>query len=308
MKIDYVTISNMMIDDIVLYNGRTLMGTLGGAGPHALSGMRVWSKHLGIVASVGKDIPETHLDQIRNIGVDLEGLMIWKDWATRRAWQIIELDDRRFEITRMDPNRDANTLVNINKIPASYFHARGFHVHSDESKEYFYEVLTTLRRQNPSSKIVWEPTPFILPFDPPKMEIWLKLVDVFSPNMEEAKSITGLSDIEGMVKLLFKWGAHSIIIRNGNAGSLVYSSVDQGWRIPTIPTRVVNVTGAGNAYCGGLLVGLGEGLSLEEAALRGAVSASFELEQFGIRGGFRDKISRRANERLNLAKSMVEKL
>src|SRR5262249_30927918 len=43
----------------------------------------------------------------------------------------------------------------------------------------------------------------------------------------------------------------------------------------------VDVTGAGNAYCGGFLVGLAETGDLGQAGRYGAVSASFALEQFG---------------------------
>ena len=49
-----------------------------------------------------------------------------------------------------------------------------------------------------------------------------------------------------------------------------------------MPTTIVDVTGAGNSYCGGFLTGLGDGLTPLEASLRGAVSASFALEQFGL--------------------------
>jgi hypothetical protein len=52
---DYITFSNIIIDDIVLWDGRTYMGTLGGAGTHALIGMRLWSDRLGFVATIGHD-------------------------------------------------------------------------------------------------------------------------------------------------------------------------------------------------------------------------------------------------------------
>jgi sugar/nucleoside kinase (ribokinase family) len=53
-------------------------------------------------------------------------------------------------------------------------------------------------------------------------------------------------------------------------------------RVPSVPTDVVDVTGAGNAYCGGFLVGYLETDDIATAAMYGAVSASFAVEQFGI--------------------------
>ena len=53
------------------------------------------------------------------------------------------------------------------------------------------------------------------------------------------------------------------------------------WHVPAYPSRVVDVTGAGDAYCGGFLVGLTETGDPLEAALRGSVSASLTVEGTG---------------------------
>jgi len=45
--------------------------------------------------------------------------------------------------------------------------------------------------------------------------------------------------------------------------------------------KIVDETGAGNAYCGGLVVGFVNSDDPREALCRAAVSASFPLEQFG---------------------------
>ena len=53
--------------------------------------------------------------------------------------------------------------------------------------------------------------------------------------------------------------------------------------VPAVaPRALVDVTGAGNAYCGGFTVSLARGYDAHESALRAAVSASFALEQFGV--------------------------
>jgi sugar/nucleoside kinase (ribokinase family) len=52
-------------------------------------------------------------------------------------------------------------------------------------------------------------------------------------------------------------------------------------QVPAAPANVVDVTGAGNAYCGGLLVGLVEHGTLEMAAAHAAVSAALTIEQIG---------------------------
>lgn len=72
--------------------------------------------------------------------------------------------------------------------------------------------------------------------------------------------------------------AKKTIVTLGEAGSKIYT---QG-RNMTIPSfkakRVVDPTGAGDAYRGGLLSGLVQGADLETSAIRGSVCASFAVE------------------------------
>lgn len=78
-------------------------------------------------------------------------------------------------------------------------------------------------------------------------------------------------------------GTPLVALRLGAAGSLVGTATGDFYRIPAVPpAALVDVTGAGNAYCGGFLVGLGRGDQPVMAAARAAVSASFAIEQIGV--------------------------
>ncbi|KAH6688085.1 Ribokinase-like protein [Plectosphaerella plurivora] len=48
------------------------------------------------------------------------------------------------------------------------------------------------------------------------------------------------------------------------------------------PSKVVDPTGGGNSFLGGLAVALARGKDIEEAALWGSISASFAIEQIGV--------------------------
>lgn len=54
-------------------------------------------------------------------------------------------------------------------------------------------------------------------------------------------------------------------------------------------SRVVDPTGGGNAFLGGLSVALARGKSIEEAVAYGSVSASFAIEQVGLPGLAKDE-------------------
>ena len=117
---------------------------------------------------------------------------------------------------------------------------------------------------------------------PSAFESLLPRLTLFSPDQGEAQIITGRSDPAGMCRVLLDWGAPLVALRMGERGSLVMNSHGEAWRLPAVPATIVDVTGAGNSYCGGFLTGLGDGLSPLESALRATVSASFALEQFGL--------------------------
>ena len=75
--------------------------------------------------------------------------------------------------------------------------------------------------------------------------------------------------------------AKTIIVTQGEAGSLV-STQDEEVRIPAVkPKQAIDPTGAGDAYRGGLLSGLVHGKSIEDCAKMGSVCASFCVECYG---------------------------
>ena len=75
--------------------------------------------------------------------------------------------------------------------------------------------------------------------------------------------------------------AKSIITTKGEEGSVVTTD-GTSVTIPAVtPNQVVDPTGAGDSYRGGLIKGLIEGVELEEAALMGSVCASFAVEVQG---------------------------
>jgi sugar/nucleoside kinase (ribokinase family) len=91
----------------------------------------------------------------------------------------------------------------------------------------------------------------------------------------------------------------------GARGSLVGSRDGAIHRVPAPPTTVVDTTGAGDAYIGGFLVGLGEGNDAAEAGARAAVSASFAIEQFGV-PDFGPDTHSEAERRLDWTRERIE--
>jgi adenosine kinase len=90
------------------------------------------------------------------------------------------------------------------------------------------------------------------------------------------KDKTGLS-IEQLLE-----GVDTIITTKGEHGCEVLSRDGQSHTIPVIPTRnVVDPTGAGDAFRGGLIEGLIQGYPVERAAVMGTVCSHYVIQAYG---------------------------
>ena len=93
--------------------------------------------------------------------------------------------------------------------------------------------------------------------------------------MDLIMSKTGLRK-EALMRL-----ARTIIVTRGEKGSLVITP-DGEIHIPAAkPEKVVDPTGAGDSYRGGLISGMVRGKSIEYCARMGSVCASFAVESYG---------------------------
>ena len=108
----------------------------------------------------------------------------------------------------------------------------------------------------------------------------LKFVNGFSLNLEEAKLIFNYN-IEGeIIKALQELPVEVVFLRAGARGSYTITSKQINF-IPSLKTKLVDNTGAGNAYSGAALVGMAKGLPPKICGAMGTISASETIKQFG---------------------------
>jgi sugar/nucleoside kinase (ribokinase family) len=302
---EFVTFSNLIIDDIVLPDGRSFMNTLGGAGTHTLVGMRPWSDALGFVAYCGDDFDPPHRSFLDAMGVALRGVMLRPGQRTPRAWQLFEHDERRIEVFRTSLADFDRLKPQPDELPRDYLQARGFHIQWGTPAQ-LAQLIAQLRTANPTVRIICEPTLAHLAGALDANRPVLSQVDVFSPDRDEARALTGTDDITAIFDRLLGAGARIVALRMGAEGSLVGTAAGEYYRAPAVPpAALVDVTGAGNAYCGGFIAGLGRNDEPGLAAARAAASASFAIEQFGV-AHFDDEKLAEAERRLAWALARIE--
>jgi sugar/nucleoside kinase (ribokinase family) len=153
---------------------------------------------------------------------------------------------------------------------------------------------------------IWEPVPDLCTSEELANCLKaLKYVDVVSPNHSElgdffetdtnSKDHVDFRAIEGLCDQWLQSGIGSerqggIVVRAGKDGCLVARQGFRKW-IPAYhqsAEKVIDPTGGGNGFLGGLAMGLVRGgatagvENLEEAARWGSISASFAIEQVGL--------------------------
>jgi len=274
----FISISFVIIDDIVMPDGTTHMGCLGGGGVHAAMGMRVWSEQVGLVASIGCDFPSNLMNQLEKT-FDVQGLAKC-EMKTIRAWQLFETDGTRREIIRTDLDEFQQQKPEVKAFPKAYDNLQGVHLHcKGEEVASWVELL----RQRGDPLILWEPLHIDCTAENRSNLInILPMVDCVSPNLQEARTLLGLHKIDDLLDKFLAYGARMAAIREGAVGSAFADSKGNHIRVPAADVeKIVDETGAGNAYCGGLVVGFVYSDDPREALCHAAVSASFPLEQFG---------------------------
>lgn len=278
--VKFVAIGSIIIDDIIDPQGGSNMGTLGGGGAHAVAGMRVWDERTGLAAIIGQKFPESAWDHLITLA-NTQGIVL-RDMPQPRAWQLFERDGTRQEVFRTDFATFRRTAVTPAEYPAQFASAKGVFIQAGTVAEAEAWV-THLRELNPATIILWEPWEIIYtPDNLAEFKRVAAMFDIVSPQTVELSWMLEESNPERQAAILLQAGIPRLALRMGAAGSLV-STLTATRYIPALAVPVIDETGAGNAYCGGFVVGYVEsGGDPEIAGQYGAVSATFALAQVGL--------------------------
>ncbi len=129
----------------------------------------------------------------------------------------------------------------------------------------------------------------------------LREVDVLSINDAEALQLSGERNIVAAARRILEMGPKTLLIKRGEYGALQFAA-DDVFAVPAYPLEhVLDPTGAGDCFAGGLFGSLAESGTFDRKAMRraivyGSVLASFCVEDFGpnrLRTLARDEVDRR---------------
>lgn len=110
-------------------------------------------------------------------------------------------------------------------------------------------------------------------------------LDFIFPNAEEAHLISGMNSPQEAAPIIRALGPKTVVIKLGSAGCIIDSAQGQMF-VPAYPVdRVVDTTGAGDAFCGGFLAATLWGWHTADAAQIGHLAAARVVSQWGGHAG-----------------------
>ena len=117
-----------------------------------------------------------------------------------------------------------------------------------------------------------------------EMERLVATADYPVPPLSTAIRMTGETEPERAAAALLHPAARAVIVTMGSAGHVV-ATREGTWREPAFPVRVVDTTGAGDAFHGGFAFALAQGRPVRDAARFAAAVAALKCRKPGGRAG-----------------------
>jgi sugar/nucleoside kinase (ribokinase family) len=291
---------NLTIDDLVFPDGSTRWAVPGGSAAYAALGISLWTGSASIVAPIGADYPVEVFDK----RIDLARCP--RVARTLRNWGLYEDDGRRHFISR-SAMRDWHEF-SPKPVDAMSGSQKAAHI-APMPHDVAIELMRELRRLGTLSiSLDLDDHDLVGKANLDTMIELIRGVDLFLPSHENVLEIfPDVSPIDAVRKLrdlapevpliAVKCGADGVIAHVAGARESIH--------VPAMLVEVVDVTGAGDAFCGGVLAGFSQAYDPIEALLRGAVSASFCVESFGL-SRLAAAMEEEAKNRLSMLRQRIE--
>jgi sugar/nucleoside kinase (ribokinase family) len=273
-----VLFGNLLVDDIVFADGNTRMGQPGGAILYSALAAAVWGTRVGCVSLVGTDYPVTMLEALEERRIDLSGVHTLGGPGVR-TWLLYEGRLRRL-IHRLGCPTHEDVSPGPEHLPPAWQSAPAVHV-APMPFAVQRRVLASLDA-SPNRFVSVDPH---LPITEATLEDWrqaLTEVDAFFPSEDELLLEGTDADPRRVLPRLATGRLRFIGFKQAARGGMLYDAhEDRFHRWTGRATKVIDPTGAGDAFATGFLSAHLEGLPVAACLDRGIVSASFAIEGLG---------------------------
>ncbi len=293
-----LVVGTVAFDSIETPHGKVQEETGGSATYFALAASRFTDVHL--VGAVGDDFPKERLRLFDGRPVDLAGLEVVEGGRTFRWSGRYEGDMNAAETL----DTQLNVLATFDpKLPPAAAEAPFIFLANGAPRV----QLEVLRQAKSPRFVVADTMNFWIENEHDALLELLRKVDGLVLNDEECRLLTGESNLIRAGNRALEFGPKVVIVKKGEHGAFLFSTY-LFHAMPAYPvTEVVDPTGAGDSFAGGLMgylarTGRVSIPNLKRGMVYGTVAASYTVAEFGtasLHAATREDLDLRCLEFLN---------
>lgn len=253
----------------------------GNAANNVVGGARLKLKS-AIYANLGSDSAGKQIiDKFKKEGVKISYVVVNEGMESNLSTILNFKKERTIFVYHQDwtynlPELESSRWVHFSSIAPSFTHSNLLN-----------ELVAYLERVG--SKLLYNPGTYQIKAGVKRNPRLLSLTEVFMVNKEEAKRVLGYEDseditIKKLLKGILDLGPRMAVITSGGEGSYGFDG-DKYYHLGVFPSKLVEMTGAGDAFATGTIAGLFYGQDLVEAMRWGAANGASVVEQIGPQAG-----------------------
>lgn len=290
-----VVVGSVALDSVETPLGK-VENALGGSATYFSVAASFFTKNVKLVAVVGDDFPQEHVDFLRSREIDLEGLEQVEGktfhWSGRYGISLSGAETLSTELNVFEKFSP--------KVPESYKNAKYLFL-ANINPELQIDVLKQI---NNADLVVCDTMNLWISERREKLLEVIKHVDILVLNDAEARQLTGENKVDMSARKILECGPKRVIIKKGEHGAMTLSESSY-FSAPAYPLKsVFDPTGAGDTFAGGFMGYLASTdevseINIRKAIIYGTVLASFDVEDFSLnrqRNLTRDEIESRFAE------------
>jgi len=251
----------------------------GGSAANTVVGLAILGAKTGFLGKVAQDREgQLLLDDFKREGVNTDGIVIAKEGNSGTVSAFIDKKGER----ALYVHPSVNDTLTFEEINLDYAKQTSF-IHLTSMDEKPFIAQKQLMRELLRVKVSLDPGEIYARKGLAKLRPIMKRCFVVMPSENELKILTGKGFKEG-AKTLLKEGANIVAVKLGEKGCYVTDG-RENHLVKPFETKVVDTTGAGDAFCAGFLYGSIRKKDLYECGRLGNFVASKVISKVGARAG-----------------------
>lgn len=240
---------------------------------------------VGLISCIGNDVGGQVLKKgLTELHVDIDHICTIDTVNTGNAICFIHPGGERSFVLCMAANHHLNdTKIDFNAFQAGDFlHIGGAMIMNGTRGEDLARILRKAKIQKVTISVdtCWDGT-----------NQWNKILDpclpycdIFLTNEEEAKNYSGKNSIDEAAEYFMSQGPHMVIVKMGSKGVFIQSGEYSG-HIPIFTVKIVDATGAGDAFDAGFLFGLYHRWPVEQSGVFASAVGAKCVTEYGATTG-----------------------